>query len=366
MARLPIARFALFAALSLAARPADAAPARDDGSLPRKAAAPLEANAGMETLYTSARMPDGRRLRAILTRPEGSGGRLPAIFFTQEVVCETIEFPAQGTPRLKRIAQASGMVLIRVERSGSGDSEGPGCDKLDYDTEVADYRAALAQFADHPWVDPERLVIYGSSLGSTVAPLVAQGRRLAGILVQGGGAVSYLERMIGFDRLQLERSGKFRPDRVQTELLRRIRFQQHYLLERQTPGQVVAAHPDLAGVWESLEGTSPDLHYTRAFAWHWQAAARDFLAAWSRIEAPVMVIYGEYEQFEMRHGHRLIVDTINARAPGRATWLEIPAAGHDLRIYPDPVTAYGFEGGQSRPELYVEPMVAWLREVTAG
>jgi pimeloyl-ACP methyl ester carboxylesterase len=362
MLRTLLALIALTAAL-----PAPlAAATRDDRSLPRKLAEPLEVNQGLETLYTSVRMPDRRRLRVILTRPEGAVQPMPAVFFTQEVVCETVEFPAQGMTRLKRIARSVGLVLVRVERSGSGDSEGPGCDKLDYDTEVSDYREAFRQLSGHAWVDPGRIVIYGSSLGSTVAPLVAQGNKVAGVVVQGGGAVSYLERMIGFDRLHLERSGKYRPDQVQTELLRRIRFQQHYLLERKTPAQVVAEHPDLTGVWESLNGTSPDLHYTRTFAWHWQAASRDFLAAWAQIEAPVMVIYGEFEQFEMRHGHRLIVDIINAKTPGRATWLEIPAAGHDLRIYPDPVTAYTFEGGQSRPELSVTPMIAWIRQVTGS
>ena len=53
-------------------------------------------------------------------------------------------------------------------------------------------------------------MIYGSSLGSTTAPLVAQGKKVAGIIVQGGGAVTYLERMINFDRLYLERSGRYR------------------------------------------------------------------------------------------------------------------------------------------------------------
>src|SRR5690349_22103231 len=60
--------------------------------------------------------------------------------------------------------------------SGTGDSEGPGCDRLDYDTEVRHYREAFDQLARHPWIDPGRIVIFGSSLGSITAPFIAEGK----------------------------------------------------------------------------------------------------------------------------------------------------------------------------------------------
>jgi pimeloyl-ACP methyl ester carboxylesterase len=344
--------------------PAFAAPAKMTGDLPRKGNKPLEDIPGLEIEYTKVTARDGTRLRAILTRPEGSNSPLPAIFHTEAVSCGTVEFnPASPPIRMQMIAQQSGMVTLRVERAGNGDSEGPTCDKLDYDTEVAHYRDAFDQLARHPWVNPDKVMIYGSSLGSTTAPLVADGKKVAGVVVQGAGAVTYLERMIGFDRLNLERSGKYKPDQVSAEMLRRIRFQTHYLLEKKTPEQVVAAHPDLAGVWESLFGTDAKPHYGRPYAWHWQAAEKDFLGAWSRLNAPVMVVFGEYEQFEMRHGHRVIVDTVNRLRPGTATWLEVLQAGHDMRIYPDPVSAYSFQNGERKPELFVGPVVQWLRKV---
>jgi pimeloyl-ACP methyl ester carboxylesterase len=362
-------RFLLTFAAAALLIPASAvsATASMTGNLPRKDNKPLENVQGLEIEYSSVTASDGTRLRVIITRSEGAKERLPAIFHTQSVACGSIEFPAEGPPRIMQlIAQQSGMVTIRVERAGAGDSEGPSCNRLDYDTEVAHYRDAFSQLSRHRWVDPDRMIIYGSSLGSTTAPLVADGNKVAGVIVQGAGAVTYLERMIGFDRLNLERSGKYRPDQVSAEMLRRIRFQTHYLLEKKTPDQVVAAHPDLAGVWESLFGTDAKPHYGRPHAWHWQAAEKDFLGAWSRIDAPVMVVFGEYEQFEMRHGHRMIADTVNRLRPGTATWLEIPKAGHDLRIYPDPVSAYAFQNGERKPELFLGPVIEWLKRVASS
>lgn len=357
----------LFGAFSLALFASSAeAKTTFQGDLPRKASFPAENTPGLDTSYEVVRAADGSRLRVILTRPSGTSAKLPAIFLTQWVSCNSIEFRPTSNNEVRKLAIQSGMVFIRVERAGSGDSEGPGCDKLDYNSEVADYRAALDQLAAHQWVDADRIVIFGSSLGSTTAPLVAQGRKVAGVVVQGSGAVTYLERMIGFDRLNLERSGKFPIDQVSREMNRRIRFQVEYLLGKKTPEQVVADNPDLAGVWESLLGTDAKPHYGRPHAWHWQAAEKDFLGAWAQIDAPVMVVFGEYEQFETRHGHKLIADTVNSLRPGTAIWLELPKTGHDLMAYPDEKAAYGFANGTSREDIFVTAVVDWLKKVTAN
>ena len=352
-------------AAGLLAGAAEAAPATLVGDLPRRAPTPIEDSPGLETQYGEVRVADGVRLRTILTRPDGTTRRLPAIFLVQWVSCGSLEFRSNRPNLLRDIALASGMVLIRVDRSGTGDSEGVPCEQLDHDTEIAHYRAALARVAGHPWIDPQRIVIFGSSLGASNAPLVADGRKVAGIVVQGGGGLSYLERMINFDSINLERAGKIPPERHHHEMARRVAFQHAYLIGRQTPAQVAAAKPELAGVWESLLGTAADNHYGRPFAWHWQIAGKDLIGPWARVEAPIMVVYAEYDQFETRRGHRIIVDTVERKRPGSATWLEIPQADHDLEVYPDAVSAYRGEGGRRANELLVGPVVAWLKKVTA-
>ena len=322
-----------------------------------------ESSATFEHQAVSVTTSEGLNLSAFVTRPAGKTKRLPAIFLTQWVSCGSIAPRADRVSIEERVALAAGYALIRVDRAGTGGSEGPGCDKLDYDSEVRHYREALDQLRQHEWIDPAGIVIYGSSLGSTTAPLVALGNDVAGVIVQGAGALTYFERMLHFDRIQLERQPDFDPSSVHHEMSRRMEFQRHYLLEKMTPDVIEAAHPELAGVWESLRGTSDAPHYGRPYAWHWQAADKDWLGAWAQIDAPVMVVYGEYEQFESRHGHRVIVDTINRLRPGTANWLEVPQAGHDLAIYPDPYAAYSFDGGVSKPELFVEPVAEWLRSI---
>ena len=359
--------FRILLACSLLAAAAPAwAQARLVGDLPRKEAKPLVELAGLETEYGSVRTSEGVRLRTILTRPAGSSAPLPAIFLTQWVSCGSLDVPADRPSMVRHLAEKAGMIFVRVERSGSGDSEGPPCSALDYDTEVRHYREALDQVARHRWIDPDRILIFGNSLGSTTAPLVAAGRKVAGVAVQGGGALTHLERMIHFDRLYLERSGKYRPDQIHGEMLRRIPFHVEYLVNGKTPEAIERQRPELRGVWQSIRGGAEARpHYGRPFAWHQPAAKRDFLAAWTRVEAPVLVIYGEYDQFETRHGHKLIADTLNKLRPGSATFIEVPGADHEIELYASAEDAYAYRNPTVRPDLLVGPLVAWAKRVTA-
>ncbi len=344
---------------------AASAQARLVGDLPRRDNKPLVALPRLETEYGVVRTSERIRLRTILTRPAGTTARLPAIFLTQWVSCGSLDFPADQQNALRKLAEAPGTVLIRVERSGTGDSEGPACSALDYDTEVRHYREAFDQIAAHPWVDPDRIVIFGSSLGSTTAPLVAEGKKVAGVAVQGGGAVTYLERMINFDRLFLERSGKYRPEQIHEEMMRRIPFQLEYLVNGKTPEQIERERPDLKGVWASIRGgAEAPPHYGRPYAWHQQAAKHDFLEAWTKLQAPVLVIHGEYDQFEPRHGHQMIADTINKLRPGTATFVEVPKADHELEFYATAEDAYAYRNPTVRHETLANILIPWVRRVT--
>jgi pimeloyl-ACP methyl ester carboxylesterase len=335
------------------------------GALPRKDGKPLVTLPGIESEYGVVRTSEGVRLRTILTRPSGSATRLPAIFVTQWVSCGSIEFPADRESALRKVAEAPGIVLIRVERSGTGDSEGASCSALDYDTEVRHYREAFDALAHHPWVDPDRIVIFGSSLGSTTAPLVAQGKKVAGVAVQGGGAVTYLERMINFERLYLERSGKYRPEQIQEQMNLRIPFLVEYLVNGKAPERIERERPDLAGVWKSMRGAAEaPPHYGRPYAWHQQAAKKNFLEAWMKLQAPVLVIHGEYDQFEPRHGHELIADTLNKLRPGSATFVEVPNADHELEFYASAGEAYAYRNPKVREETLANILIPWVRRVT--
>lgn len=80
---------------------------------------------------------------------------------------------------------------------------------------------------------------------------------------------------------------------------------------------------------------------------------------------PVLVFYGEHDQFETRHGHKLIVDTVNRLRPRTASFVEVPGGDHELEIYRSAADAYAYREGRVDHDLFIGPLVDWLRKVTA-
>lgn len=332
-------------------------------------ARPHESIPGMDSHYGVVDMADGSRLRTLIARPEGTRGPMPALFFVQWVSCGSLEYRAESPSRsiMVEVARRSNRVLVRVERSASGDSQGPRCHELDYDTEIAHYTQAFRSLLKSPHVDPGDVVILGSSLGSTTAPLIArrlqdEGVRWAGIVVQGGGAVTYFERMLQFDRIYLERRPEVSPAGIHQQILDRVRFHTAYLIEGRSPDEIAEDGPAMARVRGDVRGLGAGHHYGRPYAWHQQAARHDFLAAWAALETPALVVFNAYDQFETRHGHRLIVDTVNRLRPGSATFVEQPGIGHSNTLYASAEAAYADADGVAAPQLIIARISEWLAQ----
>lgn len=337
------------------------------------AAAALTAQAeesipGVASHYRVVEVADGSRLTAIISMPaEASSPRHP-LLFTQWVSCDSVEYRpgSNSSELLAALARDSGLALVRVERSAL-DGTGPACQDLDYDTELAHYTEAFTRLLQDELIDADQVYLYGSSLGSTTAPLVAKrlqdaGFDIAGIVVQGGGAVTYLERMLNFDRIYLER----RPDAVapadiHDEMLRRVRFHHEYLVNKRHPDEVARDGSEMAAVREDILGMGHTDHYGRPFVWHQQAAGHNFLAAWAELDAPVLVIFNAFDQFETRHGHELIADTVNRQRPGTATFVERENIGHSGNRYATIEDAYAWRDGRKAWQEESEIIVDWLQ-----
>jgi pimeloyl-ACP methyl ester carboxylesterase len=356
---------AIFCVTLVASPWADAA-SRLVGDLPRAKDRPLESLPGLDTEYGELRPGDGARLRTIVTRPQGVTGRVPAVLFVQWLSCDTIELsssPQDGwSVMLRRLMTESKILWQRTEKSGVGDSQGTPCAKLDYETELAHHRAALRQLRARPDVDPDRIVVYGGSMGSNYAPLVAAGENVAGVMVWGGGAYTWFERMLRFERNALELGGTD-PQALAAEINARAAYFGRYLLKGESPGAIAASDPELGKVWPRIVGTSADGHYGRPFAFHQQAQRQNWAGAWARVKAPVLVLHGAYDWFEARDAAMLIASIVNAQKPGSAIYRELPQLNHHFTRYPSAVDAFREKDGATDAAPAVDVILQWLAQV---
>ncbi len=329
-------------------------------------AQPAESMPGVDSYFEDVTVSDGAVLRTITTLPEGDTKRRHPLLFTQWVSCGSLAYREGSSSRevLAALARDSGLALVRVERSAV--ANGPSCESLDFDTEFAHYVDAYRQLLESDRVDARKVYVYGSSLGSNTAPLLAAelqdaGYDIAGIIVQGGGGVTYLERMLNFERQYLERRpDDVAPGDIHDEFLPRAGFQYEYLVEGRHPDVVAADSAAMAAVRKDILGMGDDDQYGRPFAWHQQLARRNFLEAWAEVDAPVLVIFNAFDQYESRHGHRLIADTVNRLRPGTATYVERPNIGHSDYRFETIEAAYADEGGVPAWQEAAEIMLDWL------
>ncbi|MEQ8262801.1 PDZ domain-containing protein [Pseudohaliea sp.] len=322
---------------------------------------PWETASGLEAEWSVLDTPDGARLRTIVTRPAGETAPLPALFVVQWVGCDSIEFRHDGPWLMlfRRLAEQSGMAMIRIERSASGDSLGPPCHQLDFDTELAHYEHALAKLADHPWIDGERIVLLSNSLGTKLVALLASRSEPAGVITTSGGGLSYFERMLNFDRHALSHPDRD-PEAAHDILMAQIPFQVAYLLEGLEPEAIVVEQPQLDGVWETIAHTGNGHHYGRPYSYHQQAANKNFLGAWARVDAPILVNFNEFDQFEVLRGAELIVATVNRLRPGTATLAVHPRLGHSFYRYASQADAYRWKGGEDGHAVALATILDWL------
>lgn len=320
---------------------------------------PRESVEGVEVIYGSVITEQGSRLRTIVTKPRGVTGRRPALLFVQWLSCDSVEVlnnPSDGVERtLRALASRPDFVLMRVERPGLGDSEGSDCSQSDLQADLAGFRAALSTLKTYDFVDTNNLFIYGASIGGGLAPIIAQGEKVRGLIVTGGFAKTWYEHMLEHERRRLELMGRT-PAEINEALRGYSEFYSMYLNQKLTPAEVIRQRPRLASLW-----SGPPAHqYGRPAAYFQQVQDLNVEAAWENVSAPVLIVYGEYDWIMSRGDQDLIAGIVNRRHPGHARLVIIPRAGHNLDIYETPQAAFTGTGGKS-DEGVANLMVEWLR-----
>jgi pimeloyl-ACP methyl ester carboxylesterase len=328
-------------------------------TLPRRAGAVAESYAASDVIYTSAKDSSGADMRMIVTKPKAAG-RHPAVFVAGWLSCDSIEAP-EGTRDpsgqvFRAIAATGQFVLVRMDKAGVGDSEGD-CAATDFDAELAGYRAAFKQMRSYTYVDPNKLFVFGISNGGGFAPLVAEGAPVAGFVTVGAWSRTWYEHMLDIERLRHVLGGK-KPEEIADHATRSARLFHDVLLKGAALANVVAAEPNLRSAWDS-----DDLKtlYGRPVKYYQDLQRLNLLEAWSKVRAPALVLWGEYDWIMSRLESETIAAAVNANAPGAATFEVLKNSGHTMHNYPDLKTSFGGRPGPFDQAIAAR-IVGWLRE----
>ncbi len=325
-----------------------------DATLP---ALPRENFAGLEYSYDYVRSANGQRLRTIVTRPAGATGKVPAVFIVGWLSCDSCEYPLDARGGMDQLiaylVKDSGYAVIRMDKPGVGDSEGV-CAEADLKSEITGYEAAFKSLEKYPFIDKDRVAVVGLSNGGGFAPLAAPAARVKGYVAVGSWGRTWYEHMLSIERASRVANG-IEPGKINSELRAITDFYRLYLIEKQTPKQILAAHPEWKGIWDDGETTQ----YGRPAAFYQQLQELNLGEAWSAVKTPVLVLRGEYDWIMPREDGYAIVEAVNTSSQ-LAKYVELPRVGHGLTQFTSLT-----ESTKSRGE-YFKPVEATVMEFLKG
>lgn len=323
-----------------------------------------ERSPGLQTDYHSVMTPKGYEVRGVFTRPTNSQKPLPTLFFVGWLSCDPIIYPegkeSDGFSKLVlRLVRQSGYAAFRIDKPGIGESKGPACETLDFNEELAAYRAALRYALKLPGVDSSKVVMVGLSNGGGVAPLVAEGVPVAGYVSVGGWGRSWLEHMLEHERERLVLSGTS-SEQVNDSMRLYPEFYTRYLIGRQSPGQVVAQDPRFKPIWYD----KPDSQYGRPASFYQQLQGLNLEKAWSTVKVPVLLVRGSYDWIMSQNDVSALERAVNRGAPGKATMLVRPRMDHFLILH-ESYNAVMKDNSNTFDDGMVTEILAWLRRFSA-
>lgn len=265
---------------------------------------------------------EGTLRRTLVTVPHGSAGPHPAVLFVGGIGCYSVDVatnPQDPYLRLSHDLSRRGFVTLRLEKSGLGDSQGPPCATVDYDTEAASYTAAYDALARDPAVDAKRIYVFGHSIGTVIAPRLALARATAGIIAADGVGRGWIEYELINTRRQLGLTGAT-PAEVDRAMLGKVRCIDRLLLQKEDEKTIERTEPDCAD------------HnvYPAPSAYFQQLATLDIAEPWTKLNVPALAIYGSADFITDEADHRRIVDIVNGVRPGTAQLAVIDGMDHYL------------------------------------
>jgi pimeloyl-ACP methyl ester carboxylesterase len=269
----------------------------------------------------------GDKLRTFITRPKNATGKVPVIFFVGWLSCDSVEYASGETDGfgalMLRLIDQSGYATIRMDKPGVGESQGTPCNKADYQGELEGYRAAFDSIRKSDFIDPQKIFVVGLSNGGGVGPVVSGTHHVAGFIAASSWGRTWYEHMLENERVRLTTAGKS-PAEVNDAVKAFTQFYNLYLIQRQTPGEILRQHPE----WKSLWYDAPDGQYGRPASFYQQLQALNLGQAWQQVDAPVLVIHGAADTIMSRADSSAIAEIVNQAHPGRARYVEIPGMDH--------------------------------------
>jgi uncharacterized protein len=274
-------------------------------------------------------------LRAITHKPKGKTN-VPAILLIPGYGCGSIEnYSASYNGKLMNEWLKEGYAVVTIEKSGLGDSyQCIPCAEADLETDIESFDAGYSYMETLPFVNKNKLYIWGHSLGGIIAPEVAKRHQPKGVMVFGTTFRPWVEFLLEMHRVQKPLLENVNYTDTEDFIRKIQKIYYEFFVLKKSPAE-------LHQIPEYKELVASELGYkpgeTDMWGRHWrfwrQIDTLNLAVSWQSLNCPVLVVHGEtdYESCSMVEPV-LIKNTVNAAHPGNATMVTVPQLDHFMMV----------------------------------
>ena len=277
----------------------------------------------------------GGRIRSIINTPDAEGP-FPTIYYIQGYPCSSAESsnPDSFNRRKVQYFVEVGFAVVRVEKPGVGDSDGPlECSEIGFDEELGGFAAGWEYARSLPETREDQMIMVGISMGGVQAPLIAaeSEHKPLGILVWGTRMDNWHDYMYELIAMQPVLLGYADPVESYANAEAARPVLKRFLLDQEPIDDILADMPEAAEVFDRI-GRSPDgRFFGRDSRFFQQIAAQNLFIAWRDSNSNVLSLYGASDITAV-HGfsQEMIASVINFYRPGTASYEVVPDTSHAM------------------------------------
>lgn len=319
---------------------------------------PKQKGDGFDVIYDQFDS-QGKRIRIIVTKPK-SEGKFPVVMLIGGIGAYSVdgEFANILYGNIFEPIAKAGYATARIDKPGQGDSEGPIYPELTFNTELEAYRGAVKYLKNSPLIDPNKVFIFGHSMGGTFGPIIASEQPLGGLMIGGTLAKTWSEYMLENTRRQSLLAGATHESVGASQ--QRLASIQHYMfIEGKSPDEISKAHPELA---EDVRGMCPDgkTYSGVGLPFFRELAKYNLEGLWMKVTCPTLVFWGENDFISTEEDHKMIVEILGAKGK----YAKLPQSDHGFfktTSFVDSMQKWGRPGGEFNPVI-VDTVLEWLKE----
>jgi pimeloyl-ACP methyl ester carboxylesterase len=323
---------------------------------------PREVSPDYDVIYSQV-LSNGNRIRTIITKPK-KAGKFPVFMMIQGLGGFSMDFPLSGQSGpyidfLRHFAKQD-FVTLRVEKPGMGDAEGGPYSDTDFMTEEDVYLQAVRAIKKELFVNADQVFIFGHSMGGTFGPRVVSQEPVRGFITASTLYKTWAEYWLENLRRQVLLGGASQKDTddllvreaVVGSLIRREGWSPKKVAEQlpQYKDYVASEYPD-ENRWQG-----------RTFGFWRQLAQLNMADNWTKVECDVLSLWGEFDFVSTEEDQKMIVNYLNKKRPGSATYERIEKGFHGFELVESYEDAFRriSQPKPIQPEV-IEVMDAWIK-----